>query len=156
MKTVAPSEIGVVAADIDALLAFYVGVLGMRVVGDIKVPAATSRRTGLAPDGYRVVRLETDGGDRIKLARPIAGPQPGPRGDYAMQRRGATYLTLIVDDVRSLHARLIAAGVALRSEGVVELRPGVWLVLATDPEGNFIEFLQYDDLASYRPPKETA
>jgi hypothetical protein len=73
-----------------------------------------------------------------------------------MQRRGGSYVTFIVDDVRSLHDRLARAGAAIRSRGVVELRPGVWLLLAADPEGNFVEFLQYDDLASYRPATTNA
>jgi hypothetical protein len=68
-----------------------------------------------------------------------------------MQRRGGSYVTFIVDDVSSLHERLARAGTPIRSRGVVELRPGLRLVLATDPEGNFVEFLQYDDLDSYRP-----
>jgi len=41
--------------------------------------------------------------------------------------------------------------VPARSDGVVLLRPGVRLLLANDPEGNWLEFLQYDDLAAYRP-----
>ncbi len=156
MHAVAPFEFGVVAADIDAMLAFYVGVLGLAVLSDFDVPADKSLLTGLAPDGYRIVRLESNRGDRLKLARPAPAPQSSAPADYAMQRRGGCYVTFIVDDLRSLHERMVRAGTAIRSRGVVELRPGVWLVLATDPEGNFLEFLQYDDLASYRPAKQAA
>jgi lactoylglutathione lyase len=156
MHAVAPFEFGLVATDIDAMLAFYVGVLGLTVLSDLDVAAEKSRLTGLAPDGYRVVRLESNRDDRLKLARPAAGPQPAAPGDYAMQRRGGCYVTFIVDELRSLHERMVGAGTTIRSQGVVALRPGVWLVLATDPEGNFLEFLQYDDLASYRPAKQAA
>jgi catechol 2,3-dioxygenase-like lactoylglutathione lyase family enzyme len=151
MKSVAPFEIGLVAGDIDALLPFYTDVLGLALLSDMAVPAAKSRATGLAPEGYRVVRLQTNRGDRLKLARGN-GPldEPGTAA-YPMQRRGAAYLTFIVDDVQSVYDKLRRAGVPVRSEGVVPLRPGLWLVLATDPEGNWLEFLQYDDLASYRP-----
>jgi catechol 2,3-dioxygenase-like lactoylglutathione lyase family enzyme len=156
LRAVAPLEVGVVVADVDAMLAFYAGVLGMTVLSDLHVPADMSRKTGLAANGYRVVRLESDRGDRLKLATPAGGPDACAASAFAMQRRGACYLTFIVDDVRALHARLRTSGARIRSDGVVELRPGVWLVLATDPESNFVEFLQYDDLASYRPAKQVA
>jgi catechol 2,3-dioxygenase-like lactoylglutathione lyase family enzyme len=156
MHAVAPFELGIVADDIDAMLAFYAGVLGMRVLSDLRMGADKGRASGLAPEGYRIVRLESDHGDRLKLARPADGPQPATPPDHAMQRRGGSYVTFIVDDVDSLHLELVRSGASIRSRGVVELRPGVRLVLAADPEGNFVEFLQYDDLASYRPSKAGA
>ena len=33
----------------------------------------------------------------------------------------------------------------------VEVRPGVFLVFARDPEGNVLEFVEYTDLRAYRP-----
>jgi len=33
----------------------------------------------------------------------------------------------------------------------VEIRQGITAIFAQDPEGNFIEFVEYADLASYRP-----
>ena len=151
MRSVAPFEFGLVVADIDALLPFYIDVLGFALLSDIVVPAATSRATGLAPAGYRVVRLQTNRGDRLKLARADGLLDDPGIAAYPMQRRGNAYLTLIVADVQSTYDALRRAGASVRSEGIVTLRPGVRLVLATDPEGNWLEFLQYDDLASYRP-----
>ena len=78
MTSVAPFEVGLVAADIDALLPFYRDVLGFALLSDIVAPAATSRAAGLAPDGYRVVRLESGYGDRIKLAQPSTRPSACP------------------------------------------------------------------------------
>lgn len=154
MRTVAPFEIGLVAADIDRLLPFYRDVLGLTVIGDIAVPAERSRISGLAPDGYRVVRLESSSGDRLKLARPGHAGAPGAAADYAMHRPGAAYVTFIVDDLAALHQTLLHAGANIRSDGIVPLRAGLRLLLVADPEGNFIEFLQYDDLAAYRRPKD--
>jgi catechol 2,3-dioxygenase-like lactoylglutathione lyase family enzyme len=156
MKTLASFEFGFVAADIDALLSFYTEVLGLALVSDLTVPTATSSATGLAPDGYRVVRLETNRGDRLKLARPTAPPEQATPTAYPMQRRGASYVTFIVDDLKSLYDKLLRVRVAIKSQGIVGLRPGVSLVLATDPEGNWLEFLQYDDIRSYRPGDATA
>jgi hypothetical protein len=35
-------------------------------------------------------------------------------------------------------------------EQKIEVRPGVFVVYALDPEGNYVEFLEYPDIASYR------
>jgi len=32
----------------------------------------------------------------------------------------------------------------------IEVRPGVFVIYALDPEGNYVEFLEYSDIASYR------
>lgn len=153
MKTVAPFEIGLVVADVDRVLPFYRDVLGLVVIGDIEVPAERSRASGLAPDGYRVVRLESSSGDRLKLARPAGGGVRVAAADHAMDRVGTAYVTFIVEDLAALHAKLRDAGANIRSQGIVELREGLRLLLVSDPEGNFLEFLQYDDVAAYRPAK---
>jgi predicted enzyme related to lactoylglutathione lyase len=152
MKTQATFEVGIVAANLDALLAFYTGVLDLSVVGDVQVPPRTSRKAGLAADGYRVVRLETDRGDRIKLAAPAGGPGDQRREAFAMQRAGLCYLTFLVADLDALAARLEGAGATVLSERIVELRQGVRMLLAADPEGNSLEFVQYDDIDAYREP----
>lgn len=69
MKCVAAYEVGVVAADVDALVRFYVDTLGLRVDSDVSVPAEAGAATGLSPSGYRVVRLATSTGQRFKIAR---------------------------------------------------------------------------------------
>lgn len=150
MITVAPMEVGFAVADVDRVLAFYRDVLGMKLLTDITMPAATSRAAGLAPDGYRVVRLESSGGDRLKLAQTAASRESVRATDYPMQRRGSAYVTFIVDDLPALHARLRQAGTRIASDGIVDLRPGVTMLLATDPEHNWLEFVHYDDLAAYR------
>lgn len=149
MKSAAAYEVGVVAADVDALVRFYVDTLGLRVYSDVNVSPAAGAATGLSPSGYRVVRLETSTGQRFKIARAPATSMRSATHGYPMQAAGQFYVTFLVDDIHALHARLGAADVAMHSEAVVEVRPGVWLFLAADPEGNFLEFVQYADLAGY-------
>lgn len=153
MKTVAPFEIGLVVADVDRVLPFYRDVLGFAVIGDLAVPADRSRRSGLAAAGYRIVRLESSGGDRLKLAQPGGCGAASAPGAWAMSRPGGCYVTFIVEDLVALHVRLVQAGTPIRSDGIFELRAGLRLLLAVDPEGNFLEFLQYDDVLAYRPGK---
>lgn len=155
MKSVAPFEIAIAVSDLDALLPFYRDLLGFTVLSDILVPAEKSRLTGLTPDGYRVMRLESAGGDRIKLAQPGKPPVAAPARAYALERQGGHYVTFIIADLDVLHARLQQAGIASKSLGKVDLRPGVRMMMICDPEGNTIEFVEYDDIASYRPGLKT-
>lgn len=149
MKCAAAYEVGVVAADVDALVRFYVDTLGLRVYSDVDVPPEAGAATGLSPSGYRVVRLETSTGQRFKIARAPATVPREAEHAYPMRATGNFYVTFLVDDIHALHARLQGGGVVMHSRAVVEVRPGVWLFLASDPEGNFLEFVQYADLAAY-------
>ncbi len=151
MRTVAPLEVGITVADLDAVLPFYRDVLGLRVLSDVTVPGAIACRTGLAPTGYRIVRLESASGDRLKLAQPDVAPEASAPPAHAMARRGGAYVTFIVDDLDATHAAFRRAGVPIRSQGTVEVRPGVRLLLIADPEGNQLELVEYSDLDSYRP-----
>jgi catechol 2,3-dioxygenase-like lactoylglutathione lyase family enzyme len=151
VHSVAPFEVGFVVRDIDALLPFYTRVLGMSVFSDIEMPSRVTRPTGLSPSGYRVVRLETNLGQRFKLARAGEAPEVRVPSSFALQRAGNAYVTFLVDDIHAVHERLQAHGAGIRSDGVVEVRPGVLLMLASDPEGNWLEFVQYADLRSYFP-----
>jgi len=152
MKTVAPFEVGFTVKDLDAMLPFYTEVLGFSVFSDLRVTAENSKPTGLSPTGYRVVRLETDLGNRFKLAQPAAAPESATPAEFALQRQGGAYVTFIVAGLEALHARLKKHGARILSDGVVQVRPGLGLLLAHDPEGNHLEFVEYADLDSYRPP----
>ncbi len=149
MDSVAAYEVGIVADDVDALVRFYVDVLAMTMHSDVTVPADASRRTGLAPAGYRVVRLSTSLGQRFKIARGSGSTRRVAGEPFPMASTGNFYLTFLVRDIRGLHAHLAGRGVRLCSDGVVEVRPGVWLFLAADPEGNWLEFVEYADIAGY-------
>jgi catechol 2,3-dioxygenase-like lactoylglutathione lyase family enzyme len=156
MKQVASMEVALVVEDIDGLLPFYIDVLGLELVSDITVPAAKSVPTGLSPHGYRIVRLETNLGDRIKLASPLTAPAREPTREYALSQANAAYVTFLIDNLTDVQARLARSTAQLRSNGIVEVRPGVRLLLVTDPAGNFLEFVQYDDLEAHRPRRATA
>lgn len=152
MKMVAPLEIGICCQDLDRLLAFYTGTLACELVSDVEVPPAKSRGAGLAGSGYRVVRVQTPWGERIKLLQPKEPPADTAPGQWILDRRNAAYFTFIVDDLDAMVLRLKQAGVELLSgDEKIEVRPQTYLAFVRDPEGNVLEFVEYGDIAGYRP-----
>ena len=71
LRMVSPLEPGIVCVDIDRMLDFYTGVLGLKLVGDAEASPEMSAKFGAAPNGFRVIRLQTPYGERIKLIHPI-------------------------------------------------------------------------------------
>jgi catechol 2,3-dioxygenase-like lactoylglutathione lyase family enzyme len=154
MKVSAPFEPGLVVRDLEKALAFYRDVLGMTVVAINDIAPEITTRAGLTLNGYRVVRLDTDGGDRLKIMGPKDAPQANPSPDLILSRTGFVFLTFIVPDLKAVLAKLNAVGATVRTGAApVEFRPGVSLVFAEDPEGNIVEFLERDDLETYRPAR---
>ncbi len=150
MRMRAPMEAGICCGDIEALIEFYVEVLGFSLVNVISVGAGKAREAALSPVAYKVARLQTSWGERIKLLQPDRPPAaPVPR-EWILEERNTTYLTFIVDDLAGLLTRLSERAVVLTGDQRIEVRPGVWLAFAQDPEGNLLEFVEYDDIAAYR------
>ena len=152
LKMTVPLEIGISTMDMDCMIHFYTTVLGLKFVADNEVPPQTSSRTGSTPHGYRIVRLQTPHGERIKLVQGRFPLKRGERGSYVFERQGLAYLTFVISDLEGTIQRMKDHGVELLSGGEkVEVRPGVFAIYAIDPEGNFVEFVEYPDVASYRP-----
>ncbi len=152
MKMLAPMEVGICCSDLDRLAPFYVEVLGFSHVSTLEVPADAVAKTGLGVSGYRVARLQSPYGERLKLLEPAEPPRMTPIEESLLSRRNAVYLTFIVEDLEAVIERLKQAGVGfLKGDQAVSPRPGLRLVFVRDPEGNLLEFVTYDDLDSYRP-----
>ncbi len=151
MKMKAPMEIGICCDDLDRLRTFYVDVLGCEPINEHQVPAEKSTPAGMAKDGYRVARLQTSWGERLKLIQPVTRAAGAEPAEWILGRRGIAYITFIIDDLNAMIARLKAAGVAfLSGKERVEVRPGTFLSFIRDPEGNVLEFVEYSDIREYR------
>jgi MFS family permease len=99
----------------------------------------------------RIIRLQTPYGE-IKLVQPKkVPPQPSQVPRWVFEGRGIAYLAFVVADVDEAAAKLKEFKIELMSNEPVEIRRGITAIFAKDPEGNFVEFVQYADLASYRP-----
>jgi lactoylglutathione lyase len=152
LRMVAPLEPGIVCIDIDRMFDFYTEVLGLRLATDAEATPEMSTKFGTGPNGFRIIRLQTPYGERIKLIQPrktVLKQNQIP--EWVFERQGIAYLTFVIVDVNEVVTRLRKHSVDLVSEGPVEIRQGITAIFARDPEGNFLEFVQYADLASYRP-----
>jgi len=152
LKMTVPLEFGISTVDIDRMIKFYTEILGLKLVADNYVSPEMSSRTGATPHGYRIVRLQTPYGERIKLVQAGLPPKQEEPPSYVYERQGFAYLTFIIADLDGMIHRLRDNGVKLLSGGEkIEVRPGVYTIYSIDPEGNFIEFVEYPEVTSYRP-----
>jgi catechol 2,3-dioxygenase-like lactoylglutathione lyase family enzyme len=152
LRMVAPLEPGIVCMDLERMFEFYTQVLGLKFASDAEAGAEMSTKFGTGPHGFRIIRLQTPYGERVKLIAPKKTTlKPSPVPDWVFERQGIAYLTFVIADVREVVARLKKHGVALVSEDAVPIREGITAIFVRDPEGNFLEFVEYADLAAYRP-----
>lgn len=152
LKMTAPLEVAVSVNDMDKMLKFYTEILGLRKVSDAKVPPEMTTKVGQTAHGLRVVRLATPYGEWIRLIQTGQPPKPGEVPQYVFDRHGLVYVSFLVTDIDGIVKRLKENGIKLQSgDTKIEVRPGLFVVYALDPEGNYIEFLEVPDVSSYRP-----
>src|ERR1700733_5210121 len=152
LKMAAPLEPGIVCIDIDRMLSFYTKVLGLQFATDAEAFPEMSSRFKTGPDGFRIIRLQTSYGERIKLVQPrkmTLAQSPVP--EWVFARQGIAYFTFIVSDLNEIMVRLKEYEVKQMSEEPVEIRKGITAIFVCDPEGNFLEFVEYANLNAYRP-----
>ena len=152
MKMTAPMEVAISVNEMDKMLRFYTEILGLKKFADNQVPPEMTQRIGQTPHGLRVVRLLTPYGEMVRLIQVGKPPQPSQVPRYIFDRHGLIYVSFLVADLDGVLKRLKEHEVKLVSgDQKIEVRPGVFVVYALDPEGNYVEFLEYPDIASYRP-----
>jgi catechol 2,3-dioxygenase-like lactoylglutathione lyase family enzyme len=147
----APMEVAISVNDMEKMLGFYTGVLGLKIFADNEVPPEMTARIGQTPYGLRVVRLLTPHGEMVRLIHVGKPPKPSKVPRYIFERHGLIYVSFLVEDLEGVAKWLKEHEVKLVSgDQKIEVRPGVFVVYALDPEGNYVEFLEYSDIASYR------
>lgn len=119
-------EVGVVTTNLEPMVAFYEGFLGLELQGEVEFEGGSQRRYSL---GSGVLKLVT-------YTSPPAAPTPG--GGRA--QAGIRYFTVGVKNLREL-ADAVDASEYDVVEPLTEFAPvpGMgWMFLA-DPDGNWIE-----------------
>ena len=147
----APLEIGISVKDVERAAAFYEHVLGFQRVSEATLSADRAVLAGFGPVSFRMVRMQTGFGERIKLLQQDPPATGDPAEGTLLGRAGISYLTFVVSDIEQALDRLRAASVTLLAEAPYQTRPGTRLLFFRDSEGNPLELVQYDDLSAYRP-----
>lgn len=120
-------EIGLVTTNLDAMVEFYEGFLGLEHQGDIAFTDGSQRRYALGASVLKLVTYDT---------APALPPAPG--GGRA--QAGLRYFTIGVQNLRAVAADVEAAGYAV-VEPPTEFAPvpGMGWMFIADPDGNSIE-----------------
>lgn len=119
-------DVGMIVGDIQASLAFYEGVLGLKKVQEMPVPFGTMHRMAF-------------GDSFVKLVAPNKVPPAGSLGlEHAL---GFRYLTFPVTNIAAVVEDCKKAGVKFDIE-MNEFMPGVTIAMVRDPDGNVVEFVQ--------------
>lgn len=135
-------HVGLSVADIDKAVAFYCDHFGMEklspvfpfegpIFSDVMgLTGATGRMCMIAND---TVRLEL-----FEFATPE--PKARPR-DYPVSDHGYSHFGIEVEDIETVHDRLVAAGVTFHSP-VTTYPSGMKAAYGRDPDGNVFEILE--------------
>lgn len=129
-------DIAITCSNFDASLDFYHNKLGLEIVMDLEIPSDLATDVGLAPTGFRQVRLKA-GNTLIKLM-DIQNPPPTPSDEFSA---GVRWLTFIVEDIQNVIDSLEQKGVEFLSEPI-SAPDAVGVACTKDPDGILIELVQ--------------
>jgi glyoxylase I family protein len=142
------NHVSVTCAEFDRSLAFYHELLGLPVMdqGEVSSRESPEHREiiGLGDVRLRFAEIDLGGGflELFEYLEPLGVPVASRTCDH-----GNVHIALTVEDgIEDLHRRLVAAGVATRSEPVTLTR-GEWrgakAFYALDPDGVTVELIQF-------------
>lgn len=129
-------DIAITCSNFDKSLDFYHNKLGFEIVLDLEIPENLAQNIGLAPTGFRQVRLKA-GNTLIKLMDIESAP-PTPSNQFSA---GVRWLTFFVEDIKESVENLKQNGVKFLSEPI-SAPDAVGVVCAKDPDGILIELVQ--------------
>ena len=136
--------VGVVTANLQESLDFYLNVIGMKKVGDFEIDEAFGRSSGLTdgiPFHVDVLKLEespeSNSWKLISFGREMGRPVSG----YIHDNIGMQYITIQVTSLEPFLERIKAHGVQLRGETPTPMDAHRHFALVQAPEGTFIELI---------------
>ncbi len=119
-------DIGIVVANIESSLEFYVDILGLEKIQEMPLWFGTMHRLAF-------------GNSFIKLVDPNDVPPKGPTSLEGCL--GFRYLTLQISNMDELCKELKEKNIEFTLEKK-EYMPGVTIAMVKDPDGNIVEFVE--------------
>jgi catechol 2,3-dioxygenase-like lactoylglutathione lyase family enzyme len=136
--------IGVVVADLDKSLDFYVNGIGMVKTGSFTINEEFSKRSGLAngePTQVTMLKLENSP-DATDWKLMSFGKKAGhPQSKFIQDDTGMQYITINVKSLKPIIDRLTKMNVSFRGSTPTPLNDKAHFVLVQDPDGTFIELI---------------
>ena len=120
-------DLGIVAKDGPALVAFYRDVLGFEDQGEMAMPGGSMHRLAAGTSIIKIVCPRNP---------PAASAPPGG----LQGATGYRYWTITVSNLPELVAACEEGGHKVVVP-ITELRPGITIAIVEDPDGNWVEFL---------------
>ncbi len=136
--------IGVVVADLDKSLDFYVNGIGMVKTGSFTINDEFSKRSGLANGAstqVTILKLENSP-DATDWKLMSFGKKAGhPKPKFIQDDTGMQYITINVKALKPIVDRLTKMNVPFRGSTPTPLNDKTHFVLVQDPDGTFIELI---------------
>ncbi len=137
--------VGVVVADIDRSIDFYVNGIGLVKTGSFKVADDFSKRSGLAngvPFDVTVLKLENSAeANEWKLISFGKKASTAKKSKYIQDDVGMQYITIMVKALKPVMERLKKQNVTFLGSSPTILNEKSQLLLVQDPDGNFVELI---------------
>ena len=135
---------GIVVQDLDTMVDFYCGQLGLSELNRVESNAPPEgNHTGIPGSRRTLVFVGMEEGHRIEL---VKYHEPESHDGYLdVPQLGAMHICFNVDDMRETQKNLTAKGIRFVTDPIFRtdddgIEHGI--VYAQDPEGNWLEFIQ--------------
>lgn len=151
MSLVAPIEVGITTSNIKKSVEFYSSLFGLTLVSEIVVEEEAARTTSVSTTGYTVVRLQSPFGERLKILQPSKFIKGSDNSECAgvINLKNRSFLAFIVDSLEKTLVDLIELGGSVLDKPTL-IRKGMHMAFAKDPDGNFVELVEFDSISEYR------
>ncbi len=137
--------VGVVVADIDKSVDFYVNGIGMVKTGGFNIAEDFAKRSGLSngvPFAVTVLKLENSAdANEWKLISIKGAKATHPKQNYIQDDVRPQYITINVKSLKAVLDRLAKMNVKLLGSTPTALNAQSQFAFVQDPDGNFIELI---------------
>lgn len=141
---------GLVVRDLDKMREFYTNIIGLSVLNEIdSIAPAGGDHTGFPHARRKLVFLSFGDGHQLELVKYIEPESPEAGCDR--HERGSLHVCFQVTNLQQQYEELTAAGVFFLTEpkfNTLDDGQSVGVVYFQDPEGNWLEFVEYGGQSS--------